>query len=70
MAGHPPVAQQHYPVGPGGQLRVVGHHHRGHAPLACLVQQPHHHVRDAHGITMLSIMPGIILGIKMVGHQI
>ena len=42
MAGHPPVAQEHYPVGPGGQLRVVGHHHRGHAPLACLVQQPHH----------------------------
>ena len=45
LAGHPPVAQEHHPVGPGGQLRVVGHHHRGHAPLAGLVQQPHHLVR-------------------------
>ena len=45
LAGHPPVAQDYHAVGPGGQLRVVSHHHRGHAPLAGLVQQPHHLVR-------------------------
>ncbi len=38
--------------------------------LRPLRQQRQQYVRDAHGVTMPSIMPGIILGIKMVGHQI
>ena len=45
LVGHAPVAQEHHPVGPRGQLRVVGHHHPGHAPLARGADQAHHRLR-------------------------
>src|ERR1700750_673906 len=41
LVGSPPVPQEHHPVGPRSQLRVVGDHHRGHAALARGVDQPH-----------------------------
>ena len=41
LLDHAPVPQEHHPVGPRGQLRVVGHHHDGQAALARPVQQAH-----------------------------
>ena len=45
LVDRPPVAQEHHPVRPRGQLRVVRHHHRGHTPLAGVVDQPHDRLR-------------------------
>ncbi len=37
-----PVPQEHDPVGPGGELRVVGDDDRGHAPVAGGENHAHH----------------------------
>ena len=43
LVGHPAVAQEHHPVRPGRELRVVRHHDRGHpGVLARVVEQAHH----------------------------
>src|ERR1019366_516597 len=34
LVGYPPVPEEHHPVGPRGQLGVVGHHHGRPAPPA------------------------------------
>ena len=36
------VAEEDHPVGPRGEVGVVGDHDRGHAPLAGVEDHPHH----------------------------
>ena len=42
LVDDPAVPEEHHPVGPGGQLGIVGDDHRGHTATAGGEQESHH----------------------------
>ena len=57
LVGDPAVTQEYHPVGPRGELCVVGDHNRGHpAVLARLVHQTH----DRLGVARVERAGGLV----------